>query len=319
MNLNKIRNFTKSLKPNWPLPVKYIGGGANGRVFETDNGRYIKYVLNWSPQEWQALKKLQGNFRFPRIKNGNHLNIKITNANRQNIANIFNIKKLTNVGRGMTVFIMGKVGGGHAMTLHAYLRKFPDANRARVQNRVLSLIDYMHSKGVSHGNLHSLNILVTADAKGRLTGMWVIDFGRSRNIPLGKSEQNVFSKLKLTEKFETPNINGKTVAKINVRNGSRMNRHMASGHYKKSYTQQRTNTVAKKRLEINKEMKSYKSPKKIVKPVRKTRSLNLKNVRGNWASKKLEERRKTIRWLHYVPRPASPRVSPKRPSSKSVS
>jgi len=311
MNLPKIQNFTKKLRPNWPVPVKYIGGGANGRVFETNNGRYIKYVLNRSPQEWQALKKLQGNFRFPRIKNGNHININIPNINnREQTANIFGKNIFSsNELKGMTIFIMGKVGGGHAMTLHAYLRKFPGANRARVQNRVLSLIDYMHSKGVSHGNLHSLNILVTADAMGRLTGMWVIDFGRSRKIPLGKTEQNVFSKLKISEKFETPNINGKTIAKINVRNGSRMNRHMASGHYKKSYTQKRTNTVAKKRLEIHKEMKSYKSPKRLTSAPRAQ------------SARRASPPPKSPRRPRFSPSPRrkTKSLSPRRPSSKSAS
>jgi serine/threonine protein kinase len=265
MNLNKIRNFTKLVKSNWPLPVKYIGGGVNGRVFETNNGRYMKFVMNKAPQEWRALKKLQGNFRFPRLKNGNHRNVTIArNSNRKRIANMF---KVESVGNGMTIFIMGKVGGGHAMTLRSYFKKYPGANRERAQNRVESLIDYMHSQGVSHGNLHSENILVTADSMGRLTGMWVIDFGRSRNIPLGKSEQNVFSKIPLQVKHMTKRMNNNTVGtEIEVRNGSRMNRHMATVHYNKPYSRNRAAAIAKRRLEINTEMKNYKSPKKTPSP-----------------------------------------------------
>ena len=270
MNLNKIRNFTKLVKANWPLPAKYIGGGANGRVFETNNGRYMKFVMNKAPQEWRALKKLQGNFRFPRLKNGNHRNVTIArNSNRKRIANMFKVEW---VGNGMTIFIMGKVGGGHAMTLKSYFKKYPGANRERVQNRVLSLIDYMHLKGVSHGNLHHENILVTADSMGRLTGMWVIDFGRSRNIPLGKSEQNVFSKIPLQVKHMTKHMNNNTVGtEIEVRNGSRMNRHMATVHYNKPYSRNRAAAIAKRRLEINTEMKNYKSPKKTPSP-RRTQS-----------------------------------------------
>jgi tRNA A-37 threonylcarbamoyl transferase component Bud32 len=298
MNLEKIKNFTKMVNPKWPVPVKYIGGGANGRVFETNNGRYIKYVMNKAPQEWRALKKLQGNFRFPRIKNGNHKNITFAkNSNSERIANMFKVK---NVGPGMTIFIMGKVGGGKAMTLKTYLQKYPGANREPVRNRVLSLIDTMQGKGISHGNLHFQNILVTADSMGRLTGMWVIDFGRSRNIPLGMTERELFGKIHVHNKFFTQNMNRSNVgAKVEVRNGSRANVHMAAVHYNKPYTRERGNAVRKKRLEINKEMKNYKSPKKTT-SVRRTQSLRKASPV------------KSLRRPQFSP-------SLKRPSSKSAS
>jgi len=230
----------------------------------------MKFVMNNAPQEWKALKKLQGNFRFPRFKSGNHITMTVAKeSTRERFAKMFGVNQ---VGKAMTIFIMGKVGGGHAMTLDDYLKKYPDANRTKIQNRVTSLIDYMHLQGVSHGNLHSKNILVTADSAGRLTGMWVIDFGRSRNLPLGKTEQNVFSRLILHEKFKTYGMSGKTHGPVEVRNGSRMNRHMATVHYNRPYPRNRATAVAKRRMEIHTEMKNYKSPKKAT-SVRRSQSV----------------------------------------------
>jgi thiamine kinase-like enzyme len=209
----------------------------------------------------------------------------------------------------MTVFIMGKVGGGHAMTLRSYLMKFPDANRERVRNRVLSLIDYMQLKGVSHGNLHFENILVTADSMGRLTGMWVIDFGRSRNIPLGMTEREFFGKLPLENKFWTQYMNNQNIGgKVEVRNGSRANVHMAALHYNKPYTKERANKIRKMRLNIDKIMKNYKSPKKV------TSAPRAQSARRASPSK-------SPRRPRFSPSPVrkTKSLSPRRPSSKSAS
>jgi hypothetical protein len=305
MDLNGIRGIIKQVRPSWPLPVKYIGGGANGRVFETNNGRFMKFVMNNAPQEWKSLKKLQGNFRFPRFKSGNHITMTVAKeSTRERFAKMF---KVNQVGQAMTIFIMGKVGGGHAMTLDDYLKKYPDANRTKIQNRVTSLIDYMHLQGISHGNLHSKNILVTADSMGRLTGMWVIDFGRSRNLPLGKTEQNVFSKLILHEKFKTYGMSGKTHGPVEVRNGSRMNRHMATAHYNRPYPRNRANAIAKRRMEIHTEMKNYKSPKRPTSAPRARsarRASPPKSPRRPRFSPSLTRKTKSL--------------SPRRPSSKSA-
>ena len=306
MDLNGIRGIIKQVRPSWPLPVKYIGGGANGRVFETNNGRFMKFVMNNAPQEWKSLKKLQGNFRFPRFKSGNHITMTVAKeSTRERFAKMF---KVNSVGKAMTIFIMGKVGGGHAMTLDDYLKKYPDANRTKIQNRVTSLIDYMHLQGISHGNLHSKNILVTADSMGRLTGMWVIDFGRSRNVPLGKTEQNVFSRLQILEKFKTYGMSGKTEAPVEVRNGSRMNRHMAAVHYNRPYPRNRAAAIAKRRMEIHTEMKNYKSPKKTT-SVRRTQSLRKASPV------------KSLRRPRFSPSPRrkTKSLSLRRPSSKSAS
>jgi len=272
MNIQAIRETVKAINPKWPLPVKFVGGGADGRVFETNDGRYMKFVMDYAPQEWKALKKLQGNFKFPRIKNGNHLNFKtMTNRVRDHFRALLNVNKF---GEGLTIFIMGQVGGGNAMTLKQYIRKFPDANRMRIQNRVFDLIESMHIRGVSHGNLHSENILVTADSVGRLTGMWAIDFGRSKNIPLGKTEREHYNKLPVNQQFWTPTaFNSNKGAEIPVRNASRANVHMANIHYGKKFIRPRENIIKNRRLAVASEMKNYKSPRKTTSP-RRSKSLS---------------------------------------------
>ena len=211
---NKVAAFVGHARPNWPKPIKYIGGGANGRVFETRNGRYLKIIMNNAPQEWKALQKLQSSFLFPRFKNGNYKTLRVSNAQKNYVAQVMNMKP-KNVGSLMTMFIMGRVGNGEAITLHKYFAKFPGADIRKVQERVFGLIEAMHSKGVSHGDLHSENILVRADSKGRILGMWAIDFGRSRNIPLGMTESELYKKNKNSFNFWTPKASNRMANKIN--------------------------------------------------------------------------------------------------------
>lgn len=200
---NKVALFVGRARANWPAPVKYIGGGANGRVFETSNGRYMKIVANNAPQEWRALQKLQGSHLFPRFHKNNHWTLTVLPEQKPILAQVLNMK-VSDIGSALTIFIMGRVGNGEAMTLHKYLKTFPNADIRRVQDRVFGLIEAMHSKGVSHGDLHSNNILVRPDSQGRILGMWAIDFGRSRNIPLGKTERELYAGNKNSSIFWTP-------------------------------------------------------------------------------------------------------------------
>jgi tRNA A-37 threonylcarbamoyl transferase component Bud32 len=211
---NKVAAFVAHARPNWPKPIKYIGGGSNGRIFETSNGRYLKIIMNNAPQEWKALQKLQGSYLFPRFKNGNYKALTVANTQKNALAKIMNMKP-ENMKSIMTMFIMGRVGNGEAITLHKYFGKFPDADVRKVQERVFGLIEAMHSKGVSHGDLHSENILVRADAMGRILGMWAIDFGRSRNIPLGTTESELYEKNKNYFNFWTPLASNRMANKTN--------------------------------------------------------------------------------------------------------
>jgi serine/threonine protein kinase len=202
-NINRVTKIVGWARPNWPKLTKYIGGGVNGRVFETNNGRYLKVVTNNASKEWQTLARLQGSFLFPRFAKGNHIRVPILPGQKKDYARILNIRE-NRIHSTLSMFIMGRVGNGEAMTLAKYLRTFPKADASRVQDRVFGLIEAMHEKGVSHGDLHSDNILVRPDAQGRILGMWAIDFGRARNIPLGKTERQIYAGNKNNRKFWTP-------------------------------------------------------------------------------------------------------------------
>jgi len=271
VDVEGVQILIKRLAPKWPLPVKYIGGGVNGRVFETNNGRYMKIVTNNSPQEWESLLRLQGTRVVPRFRKENQMKLTVPlKKTRSAVAETLNIPK-KRVGGILTIFIMGRVGGGDAMTLFQYLKKFPNTNKSRIQNRVFSLIEEMHVRGISHGNLHAGNILVTADSAGRITGMWVIDFGRSTKIPLGNTERTHYMKMGKTGNFNTANMYSKPGAFVPVFKGSRANVHMANIHYGKKFIRPRENILRNRRKSVENNLKNLKSPRKVT-SVRRTRS-----------------------------------------------
>jgi serine/threonine protein kinase len=259
------------LRPNWPKIHKYIGGGVNGRIFELNDGRYMKIIAYNAPQEWQILQRLQGTHVVPRFKNDNHLTIRFKPETRKEKKKEFgNILNMNNIGNKVTVMIMGRVGGGQAMTLSKYTKKFPFANRRNIHARILHIIDEMHVRGVSHGNLHDENILVTADSAGRIKGMWVIDFGRSKQINLGMTERQHYSQIKSNYSHQTKTLNG-NYAFVPVHAGSRMNVNMAKIHHGQNYPENRANKIKNRRLSIEKNLKLLKSPRKIS-SVRRTKS-----------------------------------------------
>jgi Lipopolysaccharide kinase (Kdo/WaaP) family len=274
MHLEVIQKVVKGQAPNFPKPIKYIGGGANGRVFETNDGRYIKIVARNAPQEWKSLLRLQGTRIVPRFHKNNHKLVSLpTRTHRELAAKMLDIPPRS-MGSHLTMFVMGKVGGGHAMTLVNYTKKFPGReNVHKIQNRIFHLIGEMHVRGISHGNLHGGNILVTANASGNITGMWVIDFGRSTKIPHGKTEREHYTSRGSTGNSAIRSLffRGKSPVNIPVFNGSRANVHMANIHYNKKFIRPRENKIKILRNFVRTEMKNLKSPKK-VRSVRKTRS-----------------------------------------------
>ena len=165
---------------------------------------------------------------------------------------------------------MGQVGGGQAMTLSNYTKKF-QPNMRHVQARIFHIIDEMHIRGVSHGNLHTGNILVTANSAGRITGMWVIDFGRSTKIPLGMTECQHHSRFVTKYSHPTATLNGNVAYVPVYHNSSRMNVNMATHHHGKNYPKNRENKIKKHRLNIAENLKLLKSPRK-VSSVRRTKS-----------------------------------------------
>lgn len=258
-NVRAAQAIARNLDAAWPKPVKYLGGGVNGRVYETNDGRLMKFIYSYAPEEFEALQKLQGTFVVPRFKRGNGLTMNLDKKTAKQIRQLM-FPRAANLSEELTVFVMGRVGGSQGMTLRKYLQTHPTANRSNVQRRVEYLISEMASRGVSHGNLHDENIIVSVGPSGRITGMWAIDFGRAFYRSPGKTERNVFGSKAFQEMFETKSAYSPTMRQVPVREGSRANVHMMNVVYGKRLSPSWERALAARRKQVVEEMKQYKSP-----------------------------------------------------------
>lgn len=305
-NLNKAKNFVnylRTIKPNrnWPTPIEYVGGGANGKVYLTNSGKLMKIGLGSTPREFRPLHILKNTKFVPKFNQRNWTIVPIvskrswknkgtyvksiknlfklnnSNAYRANIEKYKNINKYVKMGyareeikkhikklkahiifknkernKKATVFLMNKVNSGKVMTLHSFLTKLNpnDSLKNRFRRSIFEMIKQIKLRGISHGNLHSGNMLVSITPSGKIK-LWMIDFGRSSVIPLGMTERNVFAKKQLGEYFGSIGRLSKKNENRNVPvyNGSRANVHMASIHYGIPFNrnmERKTNALRKK-------------------------------------------------------------------------
>ena len=258
-NVRTAQAIAHNLDPKWPKPVKYLGGGVNGRVYHTNDGRLMKFVYNYAPEEYEALQKLQGTFIVPRFKKGNGLYMSLDKATAQDVRRLM-FPSAKRLSEDLTVFVMGRVGGAQGMTLRKYIQTHPTANRANVQRRVEYLISEMHMRGVSHGNLHDENIIVSVSPTGRITGMWAIDFGRAFYRSPGKTERQAFGTKRVNRMFDTKSAFSPSYMNVLVRQGSRANVHMMNAVYNKRLSPAWEQRIARMRKQVSDEMKQYRSP-----------------------------------------------------------
>lgn len=255
------KKLVPHLNPTWPMPVKFLGGGVNGRVYETNDGRLMKFIYNHAPQEYMTLQKLQGTYVVPRFKKGDGV-VKGLDAGASKSVRR-NMFPSTNQSNYLTAFVMGRAGGSHGMTLYKYLQTYPTYNKANVQRRVKYLIEQMALRGVSHGNLHSNNIIVTVTPSGRISGMWAIDFGRSRGLRVGKTERETMKRLASPTMSTTHSVFPPHAPKnVPVREGSRANVHMMNVHYNERLSPSWERRIANIRKQVREEMKQYKTPRR---------------------------------------------------------
>lgn len=232
VNMNHVRKITGR---NWPTPVQYIGGGANGKVYLTNSGKLMKIVMGSRPEEFRPLHTLRNTGLVPKFnqknwaivpltkrsygKRGtvnqrpfkrklkkvtaqlakeNNNNMRTILKNQKNaLAKLLNLQKRKNQAtkKKVTIFLMNRVGnaGNKVMTLYDFLSGSNSQKWNAVREILKDIVKKLHNKGISHGDLHAKNILVSIGPNGYK--LWVIDFGRSTVIPVGMSESNIFNKL----------------------------------------------------------------------------------------------------------------------------
>ena len=217
MKVAAAQNLVARLRTNtgkpWPNVTRVLAAGTNGIAFLTNNTppRVIKVASGNASREVAALQKLAAagaNF-IPRV-NGNFVTIRRNSNN--NLKNTFfgkfyniNNSRLTPESRvsmaesrarrrALSVYVMNKVGN---TSLWSYVKsgRANNNNKRKIRADILRAIEFMHSHGISHGDLHSGNVLVELDASGRMKKLWVIDFGRYVNIPVGSNEKKVYNTL----------------------------------------------------------------------------------------------------------------------------
>lgn len=273
-NINKLilpKVLTRAFFNKRVTPVKYMGGGVNGRVYATNNNRAIKFILGNHPEEYEALKILQSTRTVPSFNNRNGKVMKLTGNLKMAAKEMFG-----NTDNHMTAIIMGKVGGANPMTLQQYVNKYPNANKANINRRVRHILDQMGSKGISHGNFHANNIIVEVSPTGKIVRMWVIDFGRAVLLPLNMTPINLLKAAtgkthpagSLYNKKRTMNV------PLLGRESHRIDPHMAQVLGTK-YLENNLYRIRNLRKFVHKEIARLpKSPRRVVTPTRRSKSVS---------------------------------------------
>ena len=193
-------------RPDTPFPriAKSLGSGTNGLTFLTTNTppKVLKVTLGSAKREIDALQRLKAagaNFvpsvNFVNIRKNMNTNIKnalfpINHMGMSPEDRVKNIEKR----RTLSLYTMNKVGN---VNLYRYVRSRPglsNNNKRQIRSEIRRAINFMHAHGISHGDLHAGNILVELTADGRMKKLWVIDFGRYVNIPVGQAEKDAYTK-----------------------------------------------------------------------------------------------------------------------------
>lgn len=187
-----MRKISSNTGKKWPnLNNKIMASGANGIIIRTRNdpNKVVKVARgNVEMTEIKALKTLKDSGFVPRL-NGNFVHL--TRLNR----NVKNTLFPGSTNSWATVYAMQRVGNA---TLWRYVKTGHNSNnnKRQIRSAIRNAIKFMHSKGISHGNLHSGNILVELGPNGKMKKLWVIDFGRAVNFdPKHFTENSYYNKL----------------------------------------------------------------------------------------------------------------------------
>jgi len=184
---NKLSRETGKKWPN--LNNAIMASGTNGIIIRTRNNpnKLLKVARGAVMREPQALRNLRNSGFVPKL---NENFVHLTKLNNNMKKTLFPLANTNNA----TAYVMQRVGNG---TLWQYVKGGRDTNnnKRQIRTAIRNAITFMHEKGISHGNLHSGNILVELGSDGKMKKLWIIDFGRAIRFPVGSSENNAYNKL----------------------------------------------------------------------------------------------------------------------------
>lgn len=285
--LYKQRIVRRAYNSGW----KVLGQGVNGVVF--NNGKMVrKFTESENKSEYNAMKKLANSGYVPKVHE-------------------------LNAGKGYTMYSMNRLPP-NTVTLHTYLTLRPQF-KTLARNMLKGIVEDMHERGISHGDLHDANIMVTTDSKNGIKKMWIIDFGRAVNIPIGKTELYAYAGLKRTNlpnyglvygpstRYSRPNIKLTGVQLHNFKRGLTT----LNNQGRKVYV----GSSGRFRVENGKKI-HVKTPPKLLSPIRETNGLGrLIHMGPRGGLYVLQKGKRTAPAKGQAPmRPRTP--TPKAPSPK---
>ncbi|NBX50729.1 hypothetical protein EBT25_12510, partial [bacterium] len=243
-------------------------------VFETTNNkRLLKVAQGNARTEFNALKNLQKTFIVPRVNKNKFKFLPLQSALFPKHSN-----------QGYSMFLMGKVGKG--MTLLNYIRHY-NHNKENIQRRVKYLVNQLQLHGWSHGNLHEKNIIVEVTPSGRLSGMWVVDFGRATKIPIGKTEFQALGRGNGMYHTWTALTGPNYARNLTLYGGKRSNLNMAG-----MYGIIPNYGAHRRRAEVAKELANARTPRR-VSTVRRTKSFSFKRSANTRTPRRVSAIRRT--------------------------
>ena len=207
--------------------MRRIGKGVNGAVYELPNGTIRKFTIGADNFEKKVLSALQGSHLVPRLLGFQQERLKPMTARRVLGTAVFPNR----MGQDPMISAMNMSRVGQ-MTLFEYLKRFPQAPIRPIKQRLQAIFEALHVRGVSHGDLHANNIMVSCDDQGRITGMWVIDFGRATGFHPYFTESSSRGTRKPTHTHATQSMFTRKMHNVPVFSaGNRHNSEMAVKHF----------------------------------------------------------------------------------------
>jgi RIO-like serine/threonine protein kinase len=213
-----LARISRNTGKTWPEPNRILSAGGNGIAFLIENSsrhpRVLKITHGNASREIYALNKLtQAGANFVPKLSKNY--VAIRKANNDLKRYLFSQNSIKQHPAGLTAYVMNKVGkttlwryvkGGQLSNWGTVRPHKTNNNRRQIRQELVKAIKFMHAHGISHGDLHSGNILVELGPTGNLKKLWIIDFGRYINIPNGQTENNAYRNLNINSVNKNTNI-----------------------------------------------------------------------------------------------------------------